>query len=97
MRLREEVREAAEREAIEIVTAARRDVRRIIVEARRQGGDVFSVTLRAENSALVQGADSGSEPVWTPLIPSPLFREHVSELVESIGMRIDAGVRVFRP
>jgi cell division septum initiation protein DivIVA len=35
VRMRDEVREAAEREAFEIVTAARRDVRRIIVEARR--------------------------------------------------------------
>jgi hypothetical protein len=70
---------------------------RVVVEARRQGGELFSVMLRAENSALVQGADASSEPVWTPLPPSPLFREHVSELSESIGMRIDAGVRVFRP
>ena len=70
---------------------------RIIVEARRQGGELYSVTLRAENSALTQGAAAGAEPVWTALVPSPLFREHVSELSESIGMRIDAGVRVYRP
>jgi hypothetical protein len=35
-RLRDEVRESAEREAMDIVTAARRDVRKVIVEARRE-------------------------------------------------------------
>jgi hypothetical protein len=35
-RLRDEVRGSAEREAMEIVTAARRDVRKVIMEARRE-------------------------------------------------------------
>src|SRR4030095_12203455 len=35
-RLRDEVRGSAEREALEIVTAARRDVRKVIMEARRE-------------------------------------------------------------
>jgi hypothetical protein len=72
---------------------------RIIVEARRQGGEIFSVSLRAENSSLVSSSPenpSGSA-VWTPLLPSPQFRDHVNELASAIGMRIDAGVRVFRP
>src|SRR5262245_34737466 len=35
-RLRDEVRGSAEREAMEIVTAARRDVRKVIMDARRE-------------------------------------------------------------
>jgi hypothetical protein len=69
---------------------------RIIVEARRQGGELYSVTLRAENSSLVQ-SDPTADAVWTAIESSPQFREHVSELSETIAMRIDAGVRVFRP
>lgn len=71
---------------------------RIIVEARRRGGNLFSVTLRAENAVLAES--SGLEPsgnaVWTPLPPTDRFREHVGELSTAIAMRIDAGVRVFR-
>jgi hypothetical protein len=72
---------------------------RIIVEARRQGGDLYSVTLRAENSSLTAPASeqSGAAPVWAPLLPTERFREHVSELSAAISLRIDAGVRVFRP
>ena len=71
---------------------------RIIVEARRQGGQIYSVTLRAENSALEEpaGAQDPASPVWVPLSPSPKFREHVRELSAGMEMRIDAGVRVFR-
>lgn len=72
---------------------------RIIVEARRQGGELYSVTLRAENSSLVRPstANPTDDAVWMPLLPTPQFRDHVSELSSAIGMRIDAGVRVFRP
>src|SRR6185503_7066522 len=45
-RLRDEVRGSAEREAMEIVTAARRDVRRIVMEARR-GLLVLSAQVQA--------------------------------------------------
>jgi hypothetical protein len=72
---------------------------RIIVEARRQGGDLYSVSLRAENSSLTGASTENPSggAVWTPILPSPQFRDHVSELSSAIGMRIDAGVRVFRP
>jgi hypothetical protein len=72
---------------------------RVIVEARQQGGNLYSVTLRAENSfyGLAEGADEAAAPGWTPLVPSTEFREHVSELSARISLRIDAGVRVFRP
>jgi hypothetical protein len=53
VRMREEVRHAAEREAIEIVTAARRDVRRIIVEARRE-----LLVLTAQLHAAVEATDA---------------------------------------
>ena len=53
VRMRDEVRQAAEREAIEIVTAARRDVRRIIVEARRD-----LLVLTAQLHAAVEATDA---------------------------------------
>jgi hypothetical protein len=80
----------------EVLQCTRECRSRVIVEARRQGGELYSVTLRAENSSLVQ-SDPAADAVWTPLVPGERFREHVSGLSESIGMRIDAGVRVFRP
>jgi hypothetical protein len=72
---------------------------RIIVEARRQGGDIYSVTQRAENTFLEAPsmASSTGEPVWNPLPPTEKFREHIGQITEGISMRIDAGVRVFRP
>jgi hypothetical protein len=72
---------------------------RIIVEARRQGGEIFSVTLRAENSFLDQptGVLATGEPVWTALPPTEKFREHINKISTDIEDRIDAGVRVFRP
>jgi hypothetical protein len=80
----------------EVEQCARECRSRIIVEARRQGGEIYSVALRAENSSLLQ-SDPATDAVWTPIQSSEQFRKHVSELSESIGMRIDAGVRVFRP
>lgn len=53
VRMREEVRQAAEREALEIVTAARSDVRRIIVEARRN-----LLVLTAQLHAAVEATDA---------------------------------------
>jgi hypothetical protein len=72
---------------------------RIIVEARRQGGEIYSVTLRAENTFLQQPSmiTPIGEQVWNPLPPTEKFREHINEISTDIGDRIDAGVRVFRP
>jgi hypothetical protein len=72
---------------------------RIIVEARRQGGEIFSVTLRAENSFMAGPGmvTPSGEAVWNPLTPTPKFREHIGDISSDIGDRIDAGVRVFRP
>ena len=58
--MREEVRQAAEREAIDIVTAARRDVRRIIVEARRE-----LLVLTAQLHAAVDTTDASELPLPT--------------------------------
>jgi ketosteroid isomerase-like protein len=52
VRLRDEVRSAAEHEALEIVTAARRDVRRIVVEARRE-----LLVLTAQLHAAIESVD----------------------------------------
>jgi len=60
VRMREEVRQAAEREAIDIVTAARRDVRRIIVEARRE-----LLVLTAQLHAAVETTDAPGLPLPT--------------------------------
>ena len=65
--MREEVREAAEREALEIVTAARRDVRRIIVEARRE-----LLVLTAQMHAAVEATDA-------PGLPLPTFANLLAE------------------
>jgi hypothetical protein len=74
VRMREEVRQAAEREAIDIVTAARRDVRRIIVEARRE-----LLVLTAQLHAAVEAPDApGIEaPPLTPLLADPEARTRV--------------------
>src|SRR5678816_2595487 len=58
-RLRDEVRGSAEREAMEIVTAARRDVRKVIMDARRE-----LLVL----SAQVQAALGESNPKTDPTI-----------------------------
>jgi hypothetical protein len=55
LRLRDEARLAAEREAVEIVTAARRDVRRIVVQARRE-----LLVLTAQLHAAVEPVDQAS-------------------------------------
>jgi ketosteroid isomerase-like protein len=74
VRMREDVRHAAEREAIEIVTAARRDVRRIIVEARRE-----LLVLTAQLHAAVDATDApGIEaPPFTALLADPEARSRV--------------------
>jgi hypothetical protein len=73
-RMREEVRQAAEREAIDIVTAARRDVRRIIVEARRE-----LLVLTAQLHAAVEATDApGIEAApFTPLLADPEARTRI--------------------
>lgn len=66
---------------------------RIIVEARRMGVRFYSVTLRAENSVFEVGAAPGATETWVSYPATEMFREHVTELAEEIGMKIDAGVR----
>jgi cytoskeletal protein RodZ len=70
-RMREEVRQAAEREALDIVTAARRDVRRIIVEARRE-----LLVLTAQLHAAVEATDAPGiqAPPFTALLADPEAR-----------------------
>ncbi len=55
LRLRDEARLAAEREALEIVTAARRDVRRVVVQARRE-----LLVLTAQLHAAIESVDQAS-------------------------------------
>ena len=55
VRLRDQVRSAAEQEALDIVTAARRDVRRIVVEARRE-----LLVLTAQLHAAIESVDQAS-------------------------------------
>src|SRR5690349_12768503 len=72
--MRDEVRQAAEREALEIVTEARREVRRIIVEARRE-----LLVLTAQLHAAVEATDDqtlGAPPV-APLLADPDARSRV--------------------
>ena len=56
-RLRDEVRGSAEREAMEIVTAARRDVRKVIMEARRE-----LLVLSAQVQAALGDASLKTDP-----------------------------------
>ncbi len=56
-RLRDEVRGSAEREAMEIVTAARRDVRKVIMEARRE-----LLVLSAQVQAALGEATPNTDP-----------------------------------
>jgi hypothetical protein len=79
---REPFEDEAARGAIECRT-------RVMVEARRQGNDIFAVVLRAENSALTDDAAG----VWQALPPSEMFRGHVRELSNELALEIDAGVR----
>jgi ketosteroid isomerase-like protein len=96
VRMRNEVRQAAEREAIEIVTAARRDVRRIIVEARRE-----LLVLTAQLHAAVEATDvPGLEaPPFTALLADPDARSraenasHDDELTSDVVHEARKGVR----
>jgi ketosteroid isomerase-like protein len=96
VRMRNEVRQAAEREAIEIVTAARRDVRRIIVEARRE-----LLVLTAQLHAAVEATDiSGLEaPPFTALLADPDARSraenasHDGDLTSDVVHEARKGVR----
>ena len=54
-RLRDEIRAAAEREATDIVDAARRDVRQILVKARRE-----LLVLTAQVQAAAEAAGGGT-------------------------------------
>jgi hypothetical protein len=62
---------------------------RVLVEARRQGNDLFAVVLRAENSSTTE-AEPG---VWKALPPTPMFRAHVRELSAALALEVDSGVR----
>ncbi len=81
VRMREEVRQAAEREAIDIVTAARRDVRRIIVEARRE-----LLVLTAQLHAAVDTTDASELPLPTF---ANLLAEPERARVENAGDTLD--------
>jgi len=74
--MRDEVRQAAEREAIDIVTAARRDVRRIIVEARRE-----LLVLTAQLHAAVDATEAPSlePPPFTALLADPDARTRLED------------------
>jgi len=96
VRMRDEVRQAAEREAIDIVTAARRDVRQIIVEARRE-----LLVLSAQLHAAVEATDApGLEPPpFTALLADPEARSrvesasHETELTRDVVHEARRGVR----
>ena len=85
-RMRDEVRHAAEREAIEIVTAARRDVRRIIVEARRE-----LLVLTAQLHAAVEATDAPAvgAPPFTALLADPEARSRVENASHDEDMTRD--------
>jgi len=68
---------------------------RITVEARRAGNEFYSVTLRAENAAFEVRPTAGESGRWVPYPATEMFRAHVTELTEEIGMQIDAGVRGY--
>lgn len=87
-RLRDEVRLAAEREALGIVTAARRDVRRIVVEARRE-----LLVLTAQLHAAIESVDQASlQPGEHPDSDAPTFGTQADPTgsVESLGATRDA-------
>ena len=86
VRMRDEVRQAAEREAIEIVTAARRDVRRIIVEARRE-----LLVLTAQLHAAVEATDAPAveAPPFTALLADPEARSKVENASHDEDMTRD--------
>ena len=96
VRMREEVREAAEREAIDIVTAARRDVRRIIVEARRD-----LLVLTAQLHAAVEATDAPrlEAAPFTALLPDAESRSraesasHDSDITRDVVFEARKGVR----
>ncbi len=69
-RLRDEVRGSAEREAMEIVTAARRDVRKVIMEARRELL-VLSAQVQAALGEATQKTDPAALLNKAGIIPEP--------------------------
>jgi hypothetical protein len=62
---------------------------RVVVEARRQGSDLFAVVVRAENSTITESDDG----VWKALPPTTMFHGHVREVANALALEIDAGVR----
>jgi hypothetical protein len=84
--MRDEVRLAAEREALEIVTAARRDVRRIIVEARRE-----LLVLTAQLHAAVEATDGPSleAAASAPLLADPEARTRVTAADAALDLTQD--------
>jgi outer membrane biosynthesis protein TonB len=77
-RLRDEVRGSAEREAMEIVTAARRDVRKVIMEARREllvlsaqvQAALGEATQKTDPATLLNKAGITQDPDSQVLLPS---------------------------
>lgn len=62
---------------------------RLLIEARRQGSDLYAVVLRAENTALTDAAGG----VWKALPPTLSFRGHIQDISNALALEIDAGVR----
>lgn len=62
---------------------------RVTFEARKIGGETYSVSLRAESMMRRQGLDGG----WVSLEATPMFREHLREVGEALALEIDMGVR----
>ena len=86
-RLRDQVRQAAEREALDIVTAARRDVRRIVVEARRE-----LLVLTAQLHASVEVADQAALQAGGPLAEPGVFTRQLDTMggIEALGATREA-------
>jgi hypothetical protein len=76
IRLREEVQVAAEHKAVEIVTAARRDVRRIVIDARRE--------LLALTAHLQAAADATTSP-GAAALPQPVPGDGSMTLHDPLG------------
>ena len=62
---------------------------RLTFEARRGGGETYTLTLRAENTA----ERAGSEGEWGALPATPMFRDHIRDVAEGIALELDVGVR----
>lgn len=69
---------------------------RLVLNARRAGGDIYTLRIRAENE--VRGVPGASGPAggsrWGKIPATGMYREYVRDLFMQIKLRVDAGVRV---